>query len=103
MKRNKELNIMQHMLSNPLSEKHRYIEFIIGNPHTVGNGNKRRECAYLERKALAIQWKTKTELIQMLIIWNSNAFININYHLKPSEIWPVIRLIKKALSFTNKK
>ena len=98
----KGLIIAQHKLANPLSEKDKYIFWIMNNAHTVGNGDKRRECAYLERMALRIQLETKQGLIDMLKIWTSNAFVNANYHLKPSDIWPVVRLIKKGLSLHMK-
>ena len=96
------MKIIEHSLLNPLSDKHKYYKYIKDNPYSVGNKHKREQCAFMERYALHVQSQTKDELISMLKTWSSNAFINANYEMKVTDIWAVVRLIKRGLQLHKK-
>lgn len=96
----RDLERIQHKLLNPLSEKYKYIIWVEKNPFSVCNGEKRRQCAYLEHAVLKIQSLTKKELIGMLKLWISPRFAEYNSNKDTRARWLVISVIKKALSYS---
>jgi len=90
----KHLEISQHVLVNPLSEKHKYKFWIWDNPYSVDNKERRLKSIEHERIAKWIGSKSKVELISLIKTWESHY---MRHNEDNSKRMIVIKLIKKAL------
>ena len=100
----KRIKIAQYCFDNPLDEKHKYQFYILDNPYSVCNKEKRELCAITTRIVKQVQKMTKGQLIHSLNQHKRAAFLDMWYRDRKGmqEAWIVQRITKKALANLTK-